>query len=1503
MAKKLMIWLTIASLLVVLFPAPKSQVNAEGALSLWTENAMIHVYRTSTIPDGASNDIHFVSAKNEYENAQIAVRYDQPFEITSIQFSDLVSDAGSIVSSNLKYHFVEYESNIPREPDKVAEVLYPLSKTPDPLSNDVSIKVAANSTQPIFINSFVPKDAAAGIYSGTATLKTTIGDYPVQMTVEVANVTIPDPKDSVFTSYNWAFTNGYTFENYDMGEYYYGIEEEYSPEWWALMDKFATTMVEYRQNMVLVRTKRLLLDGGSTLAADGTTIETFNWTLFDQFVQLFLDKGIRSFGGVHLVHDVPRPVISDATDDYLEAFLPALKQHLEDKGWTNIWYQHVRDEPSNENYDGKGSTSLKDWEYLAKKVQQYAPGMKTMDAGDALLQQFPGLVHTYVPITPTLEDNKEFYQNRIKDGFPVWAYTCVGPQPPWLNRFTFQPTLTGRLLFWNLFQNNVTGHLHWGWNVWWLGFLQGDNSIVYPDAANQTVKSSIRYEAQRDGIEEYELLKIVQNTNPKLAQQITDQAVASPTSYTLDPNYVKTLHDYLVKAAAGTASIELPQVVSPFKTDVPGTVLVNNNDPAIHYTGNWVADSGRPSGKDVNKTETNGDYFEYTFNGTGIDLITEKGAELGKVEVYIDGVLDKTVEAYEEVNYSFFTLYSKSGLSAGMHTIKVVKVDGMLAMVDALRVYPKIEMVTINDNDPSIIYKGNFGSDGNRTFGDYMKDVHYLIDVGDAYEVEFEGTGIDIVTELNTDMGQFDVYIDGVLDQTIECFNTTRLVQITVYKKRGLSPGKHTLKAVHKTAGKIMLLDALRIEKVNYDITKPVTAASLDGTGNDGWFNRDVAMTLTATDDVNGETKSEYSADGGATWIVYSEPVSFEEEGEYAVSYRSIDAAGNLEESKEIKFAIDKTVPTVKMYGGQTYYLDQKVLVVCTASDDGSGLVDSPCTLPLLYKPAKEIGLGTHSVTVEVQDKAGNIKTEVVSYTIEEITDSGSGAVAGVSLDNPLLTLTEGDAPVNLTATVYPLNAVIKEVSWSSDNTVVASVYNGKVTPLHAGTAVITVTTAEGNHQAVSIVTVKPAAPISVAVTGVTLNMTTMTLTAGGAQGTLVATVQPANASNKGVVWTSDKPGVLSVQNGVLTPLSAGIVTITATTEDGGFLAKSTITVNPAPIVTPDPGPGSWSPPTVPGSITIPAGGSGTANLGIGASVIIPAGATNEEMRITISKIQLPESVNVGQMILASPVFEMLKSVRGNFKKAVTIKLQFDPSLIKDGKAVIFYYDESAKKWVEIGGTVSGNTIEATVDHFTKFAVFSVKEDTTKPVDPPKQDVTLKDIQGHWGKAKIEEAVNKGIANGYPDQTFHPDATITRTEFAQMMVRALQLKGEDKELVFTDKDQIPVWARKGVSLAVQAGLLEGYEDGTFRPAQPVTRAEIVLIAAKALKLNADTQAVTGFVDDADIPQWAKAYVVVAVQKGIVEGRENNQFAPKDKATRAEAIVIILRLLEQLAVKQ
>ena len=152
----------------------------------------------------------------------------------------------------------------------------------------------------------------------------------------------------------------------------------------------------------------------------------------------------------------------------------------------------------------------------------------------------------------------------------------------------------------------------------------------------------------------------------------------------------------------------------------------------------------------------------------------------------------------------------------------------------------------------------------------------------------------------------------------------------------------------------------------------------------------------------------------------------------------------------------------------------------------------------------------------------------------------------------------------SLSYTISPSNATNKSVSWSTNNSNVAVIAtDGTVIAKKAGTATITIKTADGGKTATCRVTVKEA---KTDVTGVTLSMSTMSLEEGYSCN-LKATVSPSNATDKSVSWSSSNPSVATVSSdGIVTAKGAGTATITVKTNDGNKTATCSVTVISAKV-------------------------------------------------------------------------------------------------------------------------------------------------------------------------------------------------------------------------------------------------------------------------------------------------------------------------------------------------
>ena len=199
------------------------------------------------------------------------------------------------------------------------------------------------------------------------------------------------------------------------------------------------------------------------------------------------------------------------------------------------------------------------------------------------------------------------------------------------------------------------------------------------------------------------------------------------------------------------------------------------------------------------------------------------------------------------------------------------------------------------------------------------------------------------------------------------------------------------------------------------------------------------------------------------------------------------------------------------------------------------------------------IAVGTTTITITTED-GGKTASCAVTVKAKVI------PVQGVSIDKASITMAVGDTQT-LTATVTPLTATDKSVTWSSGNTSVATVSStGVVTAKGVGTATITVTTNDGGKTAMCSVIVIP-----VAVTGVTLNKSSLSLYQNDSE-TLVATVLPSNATNKNVSWSTSNSSVATVStSGQVTAISPGTATITVTTADGGKTASCSVSVTADP--------------------------------------------------------------------------------------------------------------------------------------------------------------------------------------------------------------------------------------------------------------------------------------------------------------------------------------------------
>lgn len=176
--------------------------------------------------------------------------------------------------------------------------------------------------------------------------------------------------------------------------------------------------------------------------------------------------------------------------------------------------------------------------------------------------------------------------------------------------------------------------------------------------------------------------------------------------------------------------------------------------------------------------------------------------------------------------------------------------------------------------------------------------------------------------------------------------------------------------------------------------------------------------------------------------------------------------------------------------------------------------------------------------------------------------------------------------------------------------------------------------------------------------------------------------------------------------------------------------------------------------------------------------------------------------------------------------------------------------------------------------------------------------IDLTDVRGHWAEKEIFSLYDKNIIKGRTEHTFEPNSSITRAEFASLLVRALQLSADGEAIDFADVSA-DSWYYTAMQAAAQYGLITG-DGGYAYPERCITRAEMAAMIVRAYELTHEAIALNGdllaFDDAASIPEWAVTYVCKAKEAGLVNGSDG-LFRPHDNASRAEAAVMLERVMQ------
>jgi len=433
---------------------------------------------------------------------------------------------------------------IRRAPFEVFEIIQPLTKNEiETVSNFSLLRISVKSTD----------FKSTGNFKLNLVLNDGFKTEQLKFKIKVHVASVPKLEESKFFYTNW-FNLSKMEEMHNL--------KRWNEEWFVMLDKYAKLMAEGRQNCIIIPHELISLKNNKISLDEEKMIS---------FINVFKKYGFKYFESPHLLN-------RGANDDWGS---PELKTKLRKKGYysedgkkeidtiirkiksftkkyklDNQWLQHIADEPTDNN-----AQCYKD---VSKQIKSIYPEVTIMEATNAK-ESLSGSIDLWCPLINDFQENQDFFKEREKKGERILIYTCLVPGGKWLNRTLDMERIRQVYFGWAGSKYNTFGYLHWGLNQYKANpfkqsvvkhpspqassnnFLPaGDTHVIYPGINGPL--SSLRFEAHRQGIEDYELLEKLKLKNPNKHKRLIKKLFLNYTNYSLSIRKYERIRKNLIKS-------------------------------------------------------------------------------------------------------------------------------------------------------------------------------------------------------------------------------------------------------------------------------------------------------------------------------------------------------------------------------------------------------------------------------------------------------------------------------------------------------------------------------------------------------------------------------------------------------------------------------------------------------------------------------------------------------------------------------------------------------------------------------------------------------------------------------------------------------------------------------------------------------------------------------------------------------------------------------------------